>query len=119
MREVYRAHDERLGRDVALKVVPELFAFDRERLARFEREARLLASLNHPHIAAIYDLEEDRGKRFLVLELVPGMTLSEKLLVGPARVDEALEIAIDHVPEPLTLATPSNNSPTQCRASAR
>src|SRR5215472_6908207 len=92
MGEVYRAHDERLGRDVALKVVPEVLARDRERLVRFEREARLLASLNHLHIAAIYGLEEDSGRRFLVLELVPGQTVAEKLAGGAISVGEALEI---------------------------
>ncbi|MCI0439764.1 MAG: protein kinase, partial [Chloroflexi bacterium] len=72
MGEVYRATDARLGRDVALKFLPEAFARDPDRLARFEREARLLASLNHPNIAAIHGLEEADGVRFLVLELVEG-----------------------------------------------
>ena len=70
MGEVYRARDAKLNRDVALKILPELFAADPERLARFQREAQLLASLNHPHIAAIYGLEEAGGVRALVLELV-------------------------------------------------
>ncbi len=88
MGEVYRARDTRLGRDVAIKVLPEAFARDPERLARFEREARVLASLNHPNIAAIYGLEESNGIQFLVLELAPGETLR-----GPVAVDEALAIA--------------------------
>ncbi len=72
MGEVYRARDTKLGRDVALKVLPDLFADDPERLARFQREARVLASLNHPNIASIYGLEESEGVRALVLELVEG-----------------------------------------------
>ena len=77
MGEVYRATDTRLGRDVAIKVLPPEFARDPDRLARFEREARVLASLNHPNIAAIYGLEMSDGVPFLVLELVPGPTLAE------------------------------------------
>jgi eukaryotic-like serine/threonine-protein kinase len=79
MGEVYRARDTTLGRDVAIKVVPQAFASDHERRARFEREARMLAALNHPHIGAIYGLEDDDGVRALVLELVEGETLAEKL----------------------------------------
>jgi len=79
MGEVYRGHDTRLGRDVAIKVLPDAFIHDPERLARFEREARLLASLNHPNIGSIYGLEESGGMRFLVLELVPGETLAERI----------------------------------------
>ena len=78
MGEVYRAHDTKLGRDVALKVLPDLFADDPERLARFQREARVLASLNHPNIASIYGLEESGDTRALVLELVEGPTLAER-----------------------------------------
>ena len=89
MGEVYRARDTRLQRDVALKVLPETFAADPDRLARFEREAQLLASLNHPHIAAIYGLED----RALVLELVEGETLADRIARGPIPVDEALPIA--------------------------
>ncbi len=74
MGEVYRATDTKLGRDVALKVLPEVFASDHQRMARFEREAQLLASLNHPNIASIYGLEEADGIRCLVLELVEGQT---------------------------------------------
>src|ERR1051325_4997264 len=79
MGHVYRARDTRLGRDVAIKIVPRLFTTDPDRLARFEREARLLASLNHPHIGAIYGVEEADGVRALVLELVEGETLAEKI----------------------------------------
>jgi eukaryotic-like serine/threonine-protein kinase len=93
MGEVYRARDTRLGRDVAVKVLPRLFSADLERLARFEREARLLASLNHPHIGAIYGVEEADGIHALILELVDGSTLAERLRRGPIPVDEALPIA--------------------------
>ena len=75
MGEVWRARDQKLGREVAIKTLPEEFAKDEERLARFEREAKLLASLNHPNIATIHGLEEHEGTRFLVLELVEGDTL--------------------------------------------
>jgi serine/threonine-protein kinase len=90
MGEVYRARDPRLDREVAVKVLPEAFARDAERLARFDREARALAALNHPGIAAIYGLEESDDTRFLVLELVPGETLAKKLFRGPLPVREAL-----------------------------
>ena len=93
MGEVYRATDTNLHRDVAIKVLPPEVAQDSERLARFQREAHLLASLNHPHIAAIYGLEEADGKPFLALELVEGEDLKERLGKGPIPVDEALEIA--------------------------
>ena len=93
MGEVYRARDTKLGRDVALKVVAESFAHDPERVARFQREAQLLASLNHPHIATIYGLEEARGSHFLAMELVEGATLAERLKAGPIPVGEALGIA--------------------------
>src|SRR5437867_9457683 len=79
MGEVYRARDGKLGREVALKVLPQAFAHDRERLGRFRREAQVLASLNHPSIGAIYGLEEYDGVRLLVLELIPGKTLAELL----------------------------------------
>ena len=92
MGEVYRAEDTNLSRDVAIKVLPEQFTKDPQRLARFEREAKLLASLNHPNIAAIYGLEEADGVRFLALELVPGETLQERVAKGPLPVEEALEI---------------------------
>jgi eukaryotic-like serine/threonine-protein kinase len=93
MGDVYRARDTRLGRDVAVKVLPRLFSADPERLARFEREARLLASLNHPHVAAIYGFEETAGVHALVLELVEGPTLAERLQRGPLPIAEAVRIA--------------------------
>jgi eukaryotic-like serine/threonine-protein kinase len=92
MGEVYRAVDTRLDRPVAIKILPNLFAGVPERLARFEREAKLLASLNHPNIAAIHGLEEAEGKRFLVLELVEGKTLAERLSRKPLPIDVALRI---------------------------
>ena len=92
MGEVYRAEDTNLSREVAIKVLPEQFTKDPQRLARFEREAKLLASLNHPNIAAIYGLEEADGVRFLALELVPGKTLAERVARGPVPVEEALEV---------------------------
>jgi serine/threonine protein kinase len=93
MGEVYRAHDARLGRDVAIKILPRLFVTEPERLARFEREARVLASLNHPHIGAIYGLEDVDGVPALVLELVDGVTLADRLAKGPLPVRDALTIA--------------------------
>jgi Flp pilus assembly protein TadD/TolB-like protein len=92
MGEVYRARDTRLGRDVAIKVLPEAFARDPERIARFEREARLLASINHPAIAAIYGAEQSGDVRYLVMELVPGVTLAGMLTRGPVPLAEALAI---------------------------
>jgi serine/threonine protein kinase/Tol biopolymer transport system component len=89
MGEVYRARDATLGRDVAIKVLPEVFVQDENRLARFEREARLLASLNHPNIASIHEVGQDGDARFLVLELVPGETIEEKLKRGVLSVGEA------------------------------
>src|SRR5215470_10456469 len=85
MGEVYRARDTKLGRDVALKVLPEAFAGDAERMARFRREAQVLASLNHPYIATIYGLEESNGSCALVMELVEGPTLAERIGVAPSR----------------------------------
>ena len=92
MGEVYRARDGRLGRDVAIKVLPDEFAQDAERLRRFQREAKVLASLNHPNIAAIYGLEQSEGTHYLVLELVPGETLAQRIARGPIPVEEALQI---------------------------
>ena len=89
---LYRAEDTNLSREVAIKVLPEQFTQDPQRLARFEREAKLLASLNHPNIAAIYGLEEADSVRFLALELVPGDTLAERVAKGPVPVEEALEV---------------------------
>jgi serine/threonine protein kinase len=93
MGEVYRAHDTTLDRDVAIKVLPDAFATDPERLARFEREAKVLASLNHPNIAAIYGLEKSDDTRALILELVEGPTLQDRIAKGPIPLDEALPIA--------------------------
>ena len=93
MGEVYRAHDVRLGRTIAIKVLPDALASDPDRLARFEREAKVLASLSHPHIAALYGFEEADGRHLLLMELVEGETLAERLMRGPMTVDEALESA--------------------------
>ena len=93
MGEVYRARDTTLDRDVAIKVLPDAFASDPERLARFEREAKVLASLNHPNIGAIYGLETAGDTRALVLELVEGPTLADRIKQGPIPLDEALPIA--------------------------
>jgi serine/threonine-protein kinase len=94
MGAVYRARDQKLGRDVAIKVLPEEFARDADRVARFQREAKLLASLNHPNIAAIHGLEESEGTNFLVLELVEGETLSDRIKRGPIPVEESLKLAL-------------------------
>src|SRR5688572_14077123 len=93
MGEVYRARDARLKRDVALKFLPESVAGDPERLARFEREAQALAALNHPHIATIHGIEESGGLRALVLELVEGETLADRIARGPVPIPEAVVIA--------------------------
>jgi TolB-like protein len=92
MGEVYRARDTRLGRDVAVKVLPESLSQSAERLARLEQEARALASLSHPNIAVVYGLEDHEGTRCLLMELVPGATLAEKLSRGPLRPREALDV---------------------------
>src|SRR5262245_32734451 len=93
MGEVFRAHDTRLGRDVALKTLPIEFAHDADRLARFKREATVLASLNHPNIAAIYGFEDAASGPALVLELVDGPTLADQLGTAPLPIDQALAIA--------------------------
>jgi serine/threonine-protein kinase len=93
MGEVYQAIDSRLGRSVAIKLLPDAFAHDSDRVARFEREARVLASLNHPNIATIYGVEESGGRKFLVMELVPGETLAERIKRGAIPLEEALGIA--------------------------
>ena len=93
MGEVYRARDTKLGRDVALKILPPAFTADADRVARFEREARLLASLNHPHIGAIYGFEDAGDVPALVLELVDGETLDDRLSRGPLPLSEALAVA--------------------------
>jgi len=93
MGEVYRAPDTKLGREVALKVLPAAFAADRVRMARFQREAQILASLNHPGIASVYGLEDSSGVRALVMELVEGPTLAERIMQGPIPLGDALPIA--------------------------
>src|SRR6204780_732526 len=93
MGEVYRARDSKLGRDVALKVLPEAFARDAERMARFQREAKVLASLNHPNIATIHGLEDSGATHALVMELAEGPTLADRIRSGPIPIDEALVIA--------------------------
>src|SRR5947208_10376532 len=93
MGQVFRARDTKLDRDVAIKILPEAFAHDADRLARFTREAKTLASLNHPHIAAIYGLEESGGISALVMELVEGEDLSQRIARGAVSLDEALPIA--------------------------
>jgi len=93
MGEVYRAKDSKLGRDVALKILPDAFTSDSERLARFRREAQVLAALNHPHIGAIYGLEDAGGQLFLVLELVNGESLDKRITRGKIPLDESLAIA--------------------------
>jgi Tol biopolymer transport system component len=95
MGEVYQAHDTKLGRDVAIKVLPEAFAHDTERLTRFQREAKMLASLNHPNIATIYGLEQTNGTHYLVMELVSGETLADRVKrEGAVPIEEALKIGI-------------------------
>ncbi len=93
MGEVYRARDAKLGREVAIKVLPEEFTQHREKLARFEREAKLLAALNHVNVATLFGLEEAEGKPFLVMELIEGETLAERIARGPIPVDEALTLS--------------------------
>jgi len=92
MGEVYRAKDNKLKREVAIKSLPENFARDPQRIARFQQEAEVLASLNHPNIAAIYELIEVEGSRYLVLELVEGETLADRLHRGPTTVEEGLHV---------------------------
>src|SRR5262245_61794010 len=94
MGEVYRARDLKLGRDVALKVLSDVFVHDRERVARLRREAQVLASLNHINIAAIYGVEESGGRLALVLEFVDGETLAQRIAKGPVPLAEALRIAL-------------------------
>src|ERR1700680_636314 len=94
MGEVYQAHDTKLGRDVAVKVLPEAFAHDADRLSRFQREAKMLAALNHPNIATIHGLEQTNGTSYLVMELVSGETLAERVKrEGALHIDEAFAVA--------------------------
>jgi serine/threonine protein kinase len=94
MGEVYRATDTKLGRDVAIKVLPEAFADDPQRLSRFQREAKMLAALNHANIATTYGLEQSGGVTCLVMGLVPGETLAERVKASPLPIEEALKIAV-------------------------
>src|ERR1043166_9326428 len=89
MGEVYRGRDTKLKRDVAIKILPDEFSRDPDRVRRFQREAEVLASLNHPNIAAIHSLEEENSSRFLVLELFVGETLAERIARGPIPLEEA------------------------------
>jgi serine/threonine protein kinase len=93
MGEVYRALDPRLNRDVAIKVLPATFAADPERVARFTREAQSLAALNHPHIAQLYGVEESGSTRAIVMELVEGETLADRIAHGPMPLEDSLPIA--------------------------
>src|SRR5262245_61539365 len=97
MGEVYRAHDVKLGRDVAIKLLPEDFAQDAEYVTRFLREAKILAALNHVNVGAIYDLLNVANTHFLILELVEGETLADRIARGPLPVDEAVRIAVQIV----------------------
>src|SRR5262245_44405800 len=93
MGDVYQATDTKLGRSVAIKFLPEAFSHDTERVSRFQREERVLASLNHANIAAIHGVDEINRRHFLVMELVPGQTLAERIKRGPIPIEEALPIA--------------------------
>ena len=93
MGEVYRARDTKLGREVAAKVLPEAFLHDTDRIARFEREAKALATLNHPHIAALYEMAQDGGRQFLVMELIEGLTLRDLISSGSLPLEQTLDIA--------------------------
>src|SRR5262245_32110754 len=94
MGEVYRARDLKLKREVAIKVLPDDFSRDSERIARFQREAEVVASINHPHIATIYHIEQADESQLLVLELVEGETIADRIVRGPIPVDEALALAM-------------------------
>ncbi len=113
MGEVYRARDGKLGRDVAIKVLPDEFAENEERLRRFQREAKVLASLNHPNIASIYGLEQSESTHYLVLELGPGETLAERISRGPIPLEEALEIATKIAKSAASPFTPSVTTTTR------
>ena len=108
MGEVYRGRDAKLGRDVAVKALPEAFAHDATRLARFEREAQALAALNHPNIAIIHDLKEVEGSQYLIMELIEGDTLAERIARGPLSLDEALKLAVQIADAFEHLSSPEN-----------
>ena len=118
MGEVYLARDAKLDRQVAIKVLPEMLTRDHERVARFEREAKLLASLNHPNIAAIHGFDESDGTQFLVMEYVEGETLGSHMKNGPVLVEDALDIA-KQIAEALEAAhgqgVPTNSRCRTCR----
>ncbi len=99
MGEVYRATDTKLNRDVALKILPEQFASDSQRMGRFQREAEVLASLDHPNIGQIYGIEEAGATKALVLQLIEGPTLAERIAQGPIPVEDALKILPQHLSE--------------------
>src|SRR5215510_9630797 len=109
MGEVYRSRDTQLNREVALKVLPDIFAHDPERLARFRREAQMLAALNHPNVGAIHGFEDAEGRHALVLELVEGPTLADRIVHGALPLDEALPIAKE-IAEALAAAHDKNVS---------
>ena len=113
MGQVYRARDTKLDRDVAIKVLPESLAGDPDRIARFQREAKTLAALNHPNIAAIYGLEEADQTKALVMELVEGPTLEDRIAQGAIPVDEALPIAKQIAASGLTARNSRAGRPAQ------
>jgi eukaryotic-like serine/threonine-protein kinase len=121
MGEVYRARDPKLGRDVTIKVLPEAFAGDSARMARFQREAKVLASLDHPNIASIYGLEDSGPTHALVMALVEGPTIADRIKQGPIPIDEALRIARQICDGALcrTLPADSGNVARLRRASGR
>ena len=110
MGEVWRARDTRLGRDVALKLIGEAFTADLERLGRFEREAKLLASLHHPHIAVLYGQEEADGRRALVMELVEGPTLADRLAAGGVPAEGSAVSRRGRSPRPSSTRTRTTSS---------
>ena len=118
MGQVWQATDTQLNRQVALKILPDAFASDPDRLARFTREAQILASLNHPNIAAIHGIEEAEGTRALVLELVEGPTLADRIAKGPIPLDEALPIA-KQIAEALEATSTPTCGRTSCQGGAR
>ena len=115
MGEVYRARDTKLGRDVAIKILPRVFTSDPERLARFEREARVLAALNHPNIGAIFGVEDAEGIRALVLELVEGEMLADRIARGPVPMKDALGMA-RQIADALDAAHEKGNRPPRSQA---
>ena len=118
MGEVYRARDLKLNRHVALTILPAAFAADRERLARFRREAQLLASLSHPHIGHIYGLEDSDAVRALVLELIEGQTLADRIAQGPVPIADALAMAkqINHSSRLDRIRRPTSSREPICSA---